>query len=145
MVAILMFETAEIRVKDELLTSEVQHGLFGSTFEKLGQERRVAVLLAYHVIDASMKAEFDTVRTIRRRYLHLWSQDHARLPADAVRAFRAAVALVVRAIGQDVQGGKLLLRPSLVRYLRTRRPAQGIAGDEALDGSHVPAHAAAVR
>jgi hypothetical protein len=60
---------------------------------------------------------FDVIRTRRRRYLHLWSQDHERLPGDAVEVYKAGVALVVRVIGQDVVDGKLRLNPRLMKYL----------------------------
>jgi hypothetical protein len=94
--------------------------LFGSKFEKLGQERRVAVLAAYGVIDDKTKSDFDKIRQIRRRYLHLWSEDHDRLPTDGVQSFHAAVSLVVTAIGQDVdkRTGRFVLTPRLMRYLQ---------------------------
>ncbi len=60
---------------------------------------------------------FDTIRLSRRKYLHLWSQDHERLAQDAVACFHAAIGLVVAVIGQDVKNGALLLNPKLVKYL----------------------------
>ena len=60
---------------------------------------------------------FDTIRLVRRKYLHLWSQDHDRLADDAVTCYHAAVGLVVTVIGQDVKDRAIVLNPRLVEYL----------------------------
>ena len=60
---------------------------------------------------------FDTIRLVRRKYLHLWSQDHGRLADDAVTCYHAAVGLVVTVIGQDVKDRAIVLNPRLVEYL----------------------------
>ena len=102
------------------MTLADQRALFGSTFEKLGQERRIQVLSAYGVADAEAQQRFETIRDTRRKYLHLWSQDHDSLPEDAVKAFHAAVGLVTTAVGQDFRDGKIVLNPRLVKYLERR-------------------------
>jgi hypothetical protein len=61
---------------------------------------------------------FDTIRLTRRRYLHLWSQDHEQLSIDAVACFHAGIGLAVAAIGQDVKDGAIVLNPKLVKYLQ---------------------------
>ncbi|PYQ91614.1 MAG: hypothetical protein DMF97_22300 [Acidobacteria bacterium] len=99
------------------MTTEDEAALFGSSFEKLGQERRVRVLASYGIVSPQVVEMFDTIRLIRRKYLHLWSQDHGRLPEDAVASFHAGIGLVVAAIGQDVQDGAVILNPKLVKYL----------------------------
>jgi hypothetical protein len=120
MVAMLLWEITESQINTRSMTKEDERRLFGSEFEKLGQERRVSVLAAYGIIGDTSRAAFDTIRQTRRHYLHLWSQDHDRLPIDAVKCFHAAVSLVVDAIGQDVSDGKLVLNPRLVRYLERK-------------------------
>jgi hypothetical protein len=116
--SILLFEISEIRVNNKLIKDKEQSALFGRSFESLGQERRVDVLCAYGLIDNSMKAKFDMVRTKRKRYLHLWSEKHEQLPKDAVAVYNATVSLVAKVIGQDFRAGKLLLNPALVTYLQ---------------------------
>ena len=49
--------------------------------------------------------------------LHLWSHDHDSLQKDALKCFEAATRLVVETIGQNIQDGKILLNPKLVKYL----------------------------
>jgi hypothetical protein len=127
MVAMLLWEIADSQINGRSMTKDDEKLLFGSEFERLGQERRVSVLSAYGIIGDKTKSDFDKIRQIRRQYLHLWSHDHDRLPTDGVQSFHAAVSLVVIAIGQDVQDGMLVLNPQLVRYLeRHQAPTDGI-------------------
>jgi hypothetical protein len=117
MVAILLFEISNFSLNNKPMSEQNQSSVFGSEFEKLGQDRRVKILYAYGIIDDHLKKAFDQIRTKRKRYLHIWSQDHDRLPADAIEAYNAAISIVVSAIGQDLQEGKLVLNPKLVKYL----------------------------
>jgi hypothetical protein len=117
MVALLLWQLVEASLNGRPMTPEDEAALFGSAFEKLGQERRVRVLAAYSIVTPEVVKMFDTIRLTRRKYLHLWSQDHERLPEDAVACFHAAVGLVVAAIGQDVKDGAVVLNPKLVKYL----------------------------
>lgn len=120
MVSLLMWEIAEVALNGRQMAEADERAMFGSTFERLGQERRIQVLSAYGLIDEPTKARFETPREIRRRYLHLWSQDHQSLPPDAVKAYYAAVALVVAVIGQDISDGKIVINQRLVKYLERK-------------------------
>lgn len=120
MVALLIWELADPELDGRAMTKEAERDLFGSRFEKLSQERRVRVLDAYGLARPGDKQDFDIIRTTRRRYLHLWSEDHLQLPSDAVKMFHAAVSLVVRVIGQDTEDGKVILNPKLVVYLQRK-------------------------
>lgn len=117
MVAILLWEITDTHLNGRRVTEDDEKQLFGLTFERLGQERKISVLSAFGIIDSTAKSNFDKIRDIRRRYLHLWSQDHDRLPADSVRSFHAAVSLVAAVIGQDVREGMIALNPRLLHYL----------------------------
>jgi hypothetical protein len=118
MVAILFFEMSSFHINNRAMEVQDQAALFGSSFEKLSQERRVKVLRAFDMIDSQIEAAFDVIRTTRRKYLHLWSQDHEKLPNDAVVMYDKAVYIVSRVIGQNVIEGKIQLNPALVQYLR---------------------------
>jgi hypothetical protein len=117
MVAILLWQITEVNINVRPMTPDNEAELFGSSFEKLGQERRVGVLKAYGVVSPEVEKMFDTIRLIRRKYLHLWSQDHDQLSDDAVACFHAAIGLVVKVIGQDIKDGVIVLNPQLVKYL----------------------------
>ncbi|MDE0692628.1 MAG: hypothetical protein OXI55_10355 [Gammaproteobacteria bacterium] len=128
MLAILTFEMAEPKLNGEGMTDRSQKDLFGRSFEKLGQERRVSILYAYGMIDDDLKRSFDRIRTIRREYLHQWSKDIGKLSTDAVDCYEHAVKIVDFVLGQTIRDGKVVLEPKLTRYLR----AQGVlvaAGD----------------
>ena len=117
MVGLLRWEVAEISLNGRPMTAEDEKVLFGSTFERLGQERRLQVLSAYGLIDAVARGRFNTIRETRRGYLHLWSQDHDSLPGDAIKSYHAAVALVATTIGQEFRDGKVVISQPLVKYL----------------------------
>lgn len=117
MVAILCWELGEPQLAGQPMTRESEKAVLGSPFERLGQDRRVQVLGAYGLISPEMRGRFDALRETRRRYLHVWSQDHAGLPGDSRGCFAAAVALVTTVLGQDIKDGWIQLNPKLVSYL----------------------------
>lgn len=120
MVAILKFEISELILNGERVDEKKQAALFGRSYEKLGQEQRVSILHVCGLIDGAMKRHFDTVRTKRRQYLHLYSTDHTQLSRDAVDVFCATVEIVVSALGIGTRGGKVVLDPALLKYLERK-------------------------
>ena len=120
MVAILLWTLAEIERNGRASTQQEEQAKLGSTFERLGQEARVRALKKYEIIGPDITNDFNTIRVTRKKYLHLWSHDHGRLPEDAVDCFHAAIRLVIKAIGQDFNDGKLVVDPALVKYLEQK-------------------------
>ena len=136
MLSIFIFDLSHVSINGRVMTDSDQRGLFGSSFEKLSQDRRVSVLRTYELINDDMKAAFDTIRTKRRKYLHLFSQSHDKVAEDAVGAFSAAVTLVARFFIQDVKQGEVQLLPAMIRYLEDRgifevREISDVTGGEA--------------
>lgn len=117
MVAILLWEIADVRINGHPVTKVDEKSLFGREFEKLGQERRVSVLSAYGVIGDKARKDFDDIRQIRSRHLHLWSKDHEMVLANAIQCFHAATSLVAGLIGQEVKDGRFMMNPRLIGYL----------------------------
>lgn len=117
MVAVLFFEISEFKIRGNPMDKTEQAAIFGSAFEKLSQDRRIKVLHAYRIIDDETNSWFDTIRQKRRVYLHIWSQDHERLPTDAREVYQAAISLVVKVIGQEIRDGAISLNGALVKYL----------------------------
>jgi hypothetical protein len=121
MSAILIFEIADISINAQPLNNKTQEKIFGRTFENLGQDQRVRVLHAMvEGIDDEVKLWFDLIRDKRKRYLHLFSQEHTEIARDARDVFDAAVKIVVRVIGQDFKEGVVLLNPNLIKYLELK-------------------------
>ena len=133
MAAILRFEVSDVRINNQRMDDDAQKALFGSSFEKMGQERRVAVLRAYGLIDDDMRRLFDVVRGRRRSYLHFFSRDLTPLARDAVEVFRATVSLVVSVLGLTTRDGKIVLDPAVERYLEGKgviQPGKPPDGEE---------------
>ncbi len=123
MVAILLWEISPYPRADPPLGDREQRQLFGSSFEKLGQERRTDVLHAFRLIDEKTRATFDDLRTIRRRYLHFFSQPHDSLEVDARTALDDVTKVVAFVLGLTFKEGAVGLRPELMAYLDARSPA----------------------
>lgn len=120
MIAILAFEMSTILVNGKPLDEQAETNIFGSRFERLGQDRRVSILKAYNLIDDELKASFDIIRDKRRLYLHFYSQDYSHLAPNAVEVFNATVKIVVEIIGQDIRDGKIILKPAMLNYLKKK-------------------------
>jgi hypothetical protein len=130
MVAILLWDISKVALQGHTMSEPEQRSMLGSSYEKLGQERRVDVLHTLRLVDATTKASFDSLRTIRRKYLHFFSQTHAQVAPDARRAYQDALAVVAVVLGQSFQAGAVVLRPELMAYLTEK----GIVKPEAEGG-----------
>ena len=89
MLAIFLWELSSVKLDEKLV--------FGCKFEKLRQERRVNILLAFQQISEQAKTSFDAIRTTRNKYIHSsWSKD--RTPDEeqeaALKVFHAAMLLM---------------------------------------------------
>ena len=120
MVAILLWEMSKVTLHGKLMAAADEKAIFGHAFEKLGQERRIKVLHALELIDADMERAFDSLREIRRKYLHFFSQTHAQVAPDAQQAFKDAIKVVSVVLGQTFKDGAVVLRPDLMAYLTKR-------------------------
>jgi hypothetical protein len=130
MVAILLWDISKFTLQGKEMAPKDEAALFGSAFEKLGQQRRTQVLRALSLIDADTQAAFDSLRETRRRYLHFFSQPHAELAADARQAFEQALKVVSVVLGQTYKKGAVVLRPDLMDYLKEK----GIVAAEKEEG-----------
>jgi len=119
MVAILTFDMSEIKLNSEPLSKKDQIRLFGSSFEKLGQHKRVEVLTGFKVIKEDIRNHFITIKNIRKKYLHFWSEEQENIEEDARTVFGAAVQLVGETIGNEIKDGKLKINPPFRKYLKT--------------------------
>ena len=86
-----LWELADVKLNERLV--------FGRTFERLGQEHGIEILLAYKQISEKTKDSFDAIRETRRKYLHVWSEDHDSISGDAKKVFHETVSVAQIAIG----------------------------------------------
>ncbi len=88
------------------------------SFEGERQVDRLKILSANKLIAVDLRTDFDIVRTTRREYQHLWSQDHTSLQSDSLAVFISTVAVVVGSLGLSIQSGKLMIKPGVLKYLQ---------------------------
>jgi hypothetical protein len=129
MAAMLLWDVASINLQGRVLDEKLEKLFLGSSFERLGQERRVNVLVAAGVIDEEAKSSFDALREIRRKHLHFLSHPHEQAKGDAQRAFFAAASTLKPLFG--VSNGDVSLRPELAAYLRKHDVLDDDSGPQA--------------
>ena len=110
MVAIFLWELESEKLNK--LPTENQEKSFKKTFEteeelkqgfeRLGQKKRIGLLLELELIKPGTKSSFDEIRKTRIKYLHYLTQDHDSLPEDAINLFHKAESLVAIAVGRKV-------------------------------------------
>jgi len=130
MLTILAFEISEATINGQPLSQTDQKGLFGDRFEQLQQHRRTKILETYKAIPEKVARSLDTVRSIRRKYLHLWSEDHAALEEDAVKIFDNTIQCILHFFPQTFDKGQLILETRILNYL-TRMGAATTIAEEA--------------
>lgn len=118
MVAILIWDISKVQFGGERITAKQQNDIFGSTFERLGQDKRVKVLSGLKLIDDGTKQAFDAIRKIRRQYLHFLSGAHTTIARDARQAYDGALIVVAMVLGaRKFEKGAVVLREDLINYL----------------------------
>ena len=122
MLAIFLFELGNDKITGLDLTEAEQRNRFnGKTFEELDQGRRASELKKLDLINSKVKKLFGDIRSARRRYIHLWSQDHDAIAKDAVNCYKAALSITLFAFPQAPRNGKVMMNPRLFEYLRKKR------------------------
>jgi hypothetical protein len=143
MAAILLWEFAGVQIKGVPMDNDSQVGVFGSRFERLGQERRISALKTFGIVDDEVAGWFTTVKDVRRNYLHFFSTVPPTPREDALRVYSATLAIAFHIIGpealhrqdiHDMQIARLMMaharesRPIIVRERKGRTmtdPKQG--------------------
>ncbi len=116
MLAILLWKINDVRLKGQPITEEDEKGLFGSTFEKLGQDRRLKILKTFGHINEVQHENFMAIKSSRRPYLHLWSVDLKNERKDALDTFKKAFQLFKEVTGIGLAGaGKVKVNPLLIK------------------------------
>jgi hypothetical protein len=121
MTTILIFEIAEKSIGNEPMNEAQQIKIFGTQFEKLGQERRIGVLKAFKLIDDNVERLFNSIKNTRRQYLHFYSKSHDKLPDDANLIIRNTLEILSIVIGQGIQDGRLIINPSLIKKINSNK------------------------
>ena len=121
----MIAEITAIMLYDIWFTKRMEQGLKLSgkeapsipEFERFGQSARIATLREWDIIDDGVEMCFDLVLSKVTRYRQLWIHDGDTMPADAVEAYHASVVVVVQAIGQETEEGRVVLSEDMIAYL----------------------------
>ena len=117
MIANLKWRMARVRIMNRDMSEKDEERLFGRTFERLDQRRRVEILKAYGIARGDDATNFGVVAKQRNRYMHSWSHVHGEIDRDARTCYRSALDLVVNAFGQSFDNGKLVLSGDMFDFL----------------------------
>lgn len=120
MLAQLVWQITPITHNQSPVTDKFETGLFGSTFEKLNQDRRIKVLRTLGVITTDQAKMLDDLRLKRVSYFHRWSAGTESSQSDAACCFKTALTLAkeIMQIGiSPNERGTLVLNPLVASYL----------------------------
>lgn len=116
MMAIFLWRAANMTLKGQAMTGVQEMQLLGSTFEELGQKRRLDVLQAMGEIDAKRLGKFNDIRGMRRQYLHYWEPSENE-QKDALRITQIALGLAKDIADIQLEEGRIKsVSPSLLRW-----------------------------
>lgn len=96
--------------------------VFKKRYESWGQEKRISILSELGLILDPIPSHANTVRNIRKSYLHFLSISHKRIANDALTAYVSTSAIIkpLLHIGFDFDGGGLYVPEHLKGYLTTK-------------------------
>jgi len=121
MAIIFLFDLAAIHATGKPLSAKRQKQIFDSTFEKLGQEKRIQALREVKFLDEELAKDADAVRKIRRQYLHFLSKSYSRIEKDAGEAYKASFRLIKSLVDLPVGNeGKIVIPMHLTNYLKKK-------------------------
>ena len=121
MAIIFLFDLAAIYATSKPLNAKQQKQIFGSTFEKLGQEKRIQVLCEVELLSEELARDADAVRKIRRQYLHFLSKSYSRIEKDAEDAYKASFRLIKSLVDLPIGNeGKIVIPERLTNYLKKK-------------------------
>lgn len=120
MLASLVWEMNSVSFNGEQIDKTFEKNVLGNPFEKMGQERRIKVLKGLGLINDIQAQFFDNLRTIRRKYFHLWSEDFSKMQEDARCCYFEAMKLIksILQIGLSKdKPGAIAMNPLLLQYM----------------------------
>ena len=117
MIAIFLFEINELSMDGRPLSNEKELKKHLDRFEKLGQYERVKKLLKFGLIDEEIRSKFDSVRKIRKEYLHRLSKKNDNIAPDAKESFDVTLDIFLKITGLSVKDGMAILNQKIIDYL----------------------------
>lgn len=119
MATIFLFDLGAISASGKPLSIKKQKEKFGTTFEKLGQERRIREVKGLLTEDLSKDA--NAVRNVRKKYLHFLTTSHSNIEKDAEGAYKATFRLIKSLVDLPISNGRFTIPSHLTNYLNKKK------------------------
>ncbi len=120
MLSQLAWKMTPVTHNQKRMTDEFEKNVFGRSFEKLGQDRRLKILRAFGAISEHQYNDFTKIKNERRIYFHLWSKCTENIKMDSLSSYKGALRLIrdILQVGISQQEpGKVTVNPLSVKYL----------------------------
>lgn len=124
MLALLLWQITPITLNGKRMDSALEKALWGSEFEKMGQEKRIDLLRALAAASDEDAQLFDFLRATRRKYFHFWSTGTEKIQGDALQCFLRLSSLVRNVLRIEYENGAVKLNPLLESYLAHYKAAR---------------------
>lgn len=121
MLALLVWHITPVTLNGKSVDVAMEKSIWGSEFEKMGQEKRIDLLKALGAVTDDDAQLLDYLRASRRKYFHFWSTGTERIREDALRCFLHVATLVRNVLKIEYDNGTVKLNPLLETYLATHK------------------------
>jgi len=111
-----LFKVWNETLQKQPLTEDNQKRLFGGTFEKQFQKRRINILYELGIIDSSTKSFFDIVNDLRNDYLHI-KKDLTNVDNDAEKIWEYTTKMLEYTLQMKIENKKIWLNKHIAEYL----------------------------
>ena len=126
MAIIFLFDLAVINASGKPLNTKQQKQIFGSTFEKLGQKRRIYVLRKFTLLSEEMARDAEAVLKIRKQYLHFLSKSYSRIEKDAEDAYKASFRIIKSLVDLPIGDGRFIIPNLLSNYVKKKLNSKSV-------------------
>jgi hypothetical protein len=123
MLALLLWQITPLSLNGKPVDAQMEKSIWGSEFEKMGQEKRINLLKVLGAISNDEEQLLDFLRAIRRKYFHFWNTSTERIREDALESFLKLATLVQLVLRIEYNNGAVKLNPLLDAYLATHKTA----------------------
>jgi len=117
MVAILIFDINMVYSNESGNCSDISQRKNSVNFEKLGQAKRIKKLFDSKFIDEDIRNKLDSIRKIRNKYLHFFSQSYVDIEKESIEMFCLTANVILITTMPGYQDGAAVLSPILRKHL----------------------------
>lgn len=125
MLAILVWKINDIKLKGIDITNKEEKGLFGDTFDRLSQHKRLDILNTMGCITKEQYDKFTYIRKSRNPYLHIWGIGLENEKETTLQVYKKTFQLFKEIIDIGfAEPGKIKVNPLLIKFINKNKPSQ---------------------